>query len=258
MFLSKRKNGIYYVIYKLPNGNRTSISTKTNSYTEATKFLLKFQEKNDSVVASRFVNTTLREFAIDFINYSQIVHSNSTTRDFETTFRYFLKFFGFTKILKELSNQNIQEYIHDRIKRSSIYQARKDLINLKSAFRRANEIGMLNYNPTAGIKSIRRPERLPMFYSKDDFQKLIASIDDIDIRDLTIFAVNTGLRQKELITLEWRNINMKSQTLTLDNNNFITKTRRVRSVPLNSTAFEILNKRKLFASRQYFLFKENQ
>lgn len=244
MFLTKRESGIYYIVYKKPNGKRSTITTKTNSLTEATKFLISFQAEHDVDKANLFVNTTLREFVKEFILYSQLVHSKSTTRDFESTFRYFLKFFGFTTFLKNITNQDIQKYIHYRLENSSIYQARKDLINLKSAFNRAVEIGMTRYNPTAGIKAIRRPERLPLFYTEEEYQKLISVIDNPDIKDLVIFAVNTGLRQKELINLEWRNINLKTNTLTLDNNNFVTKTKRVRSIPLNKSAQEIVNKRR--------------
>jgi integrase len=239
-------------------GKRTSITTKTNSLSEATKFFMQFQANQDALQAELFVNTSIREFIREYILYSQLVHSKSTTRDFETTFRYFMRFFGYTKPLKELTHLDIQKYIHDRIEKTSIHQARKDLINLKSAFHRAIEIGMLRHNPTAGIKSIRRPEKLPLFYTEEDFEKLIEAIDDSDIKDLVVFAVNTGMRQKELITLEWRNIDFKRGLLVLDNNNFVTKTKRVRSIPLNKTAIEILERRKFLPFKQFSLSEENQ
>lgn len=82
-----------------------------------------------------------------------------------------------------------------------------------------------------------------MFYSIEDFNKLINAIDERDLKDLTIFAVNTGLRQGELITLEWRQINIDEKTLILDNRTHLTKAKKVRTVPLNNNAVNILLER---------------
>ena len=67
----------------------------------------------------------------------------------------------------------------------------------------------------------------------------------MDLKDLILFAVNTGLRQMEIITLNWSMIRLEERFIMLDNRNHITKTKKVRNVPLNNAAFEILTKRKL-------------
>ncbi len=244
MFITKRKNGFYYIVFKREDGKRTSISTQSKTLQEATQFLLKFQGDNSGKKEYLFKNITVREFAVEFITYSEIVHSKLTTRDYENTFRFLLRYFGYTIPLKEITNAQLQKYVRHRIELSSVYQARKDLINLKSAFARAVEIGMIQIDPSKGIKSVKPPERLPLFYREEEFERLINVMDSQDFRDLTIFAANTGLRQKELIELTWRNIDLNTRTLTLDNVGFITKSRRVRSVPLNDMAYSILLSRK--------------
>lgn len=71
------------------------------------------------------------------------------------------------------------------------------------------------------------------------------SIEEKDIKDLVIFAVQTGLRQMELITLEWRQINYKDRILILDNRNNLTKSKKIRTVSLSIKATQILISREL-------------
>ena len=71
------------------------------------------------------------------------------------------------------------------------------------------------------------------------------TIEEQDIKDLVVFAVQTGLRQMELITLEWRQINFKDRILILDNRNNLTKSKKIRTVPLSIKATQILISRDL-------------
>jgi integrase len=74
-----------------------------------------------------------------------------------------------------------------------------------------------------GIKRPRLPEKLPVFYTRDEFQKLVDGAQSQDLKDIFIFAVNTGLRQMELLRLEWNQIDFVNSLLYLDNRNFMTK-----------------------------------
>ena len=64
-----------------------------------------------------------------------------------------------------------------------------------------------------------------------------------DLKDVFIFALNTGLRQMEIITFEWNQIDFDNKLLLLNNRNSITKSKKVRSIPLNQKTYEILVKR---------------
>ena len=101
----------------------------------------------------------------------------------------------------------------------------------------------LNSNPSNKIKRLKTPEKLPVFFSKNDFETLISFIESEDLKDLVIFAVNTGLRQAEIINLEFSQIDLINRVITLDNQTHITKSKKVRSIPLNETTFQILSKR---------------
>jgi len=64
------------------------------------------------------------------------------------------------------------------------------------------------------------------------------------IKDIVLVAVNTGLRQMELLSLEWNQINFREHYLILDNRNHTTKSKKIRTIPLNVTALQVLTYRK--------------
>ena len=154
-------------------------------------------------------------------------------------------------LISEITRNTLEEYFNKRIKNSSIFAARRDLINTSAAFNYAVNSGYLVTNPCKGIKRYKLLERQPLFYTKEDFNELLDAIDSEDLKDLVLFAVNTGMRQMELITLDWRQINFKDNFLTLDNNGYITKTKRIRTIPLNSVCVDILKRRYENSSFEY-------
>ena len=88
-------------------------------------------------------------------------------------------------------------------------------------------------------------EKLPLFFTEAEFLALLNSITDKDLKDLIHFAGLTGIRQNDLITLQWNQINFKNHTLTLDNRFSQTKSRKIHILPLNLKALQILTDRQL-------------
>ena len=242
MFLSKRPNGIYHLYYTQSNGKRTSVSTKTKLKSEAYKFLAEFSRNLKEQKERKILFISLKDFINEFLKHSEVVHTYWTNYTYKQTFGFFSKKIR-KKLLSDLTTSDINKYIEYRIKNASIYQARKDLINISAALNWAILQGYLIENPCKMIKKIKVPQKLPLFFSQSDFDKLLNVITNEDIKGLVIFAVNTGMRQMELITLEWRQINFEDAFLTLDNQTHITKSKRIRTIPLNDTCLEILKKR---------------
>lgn len=145
--------------------------------------------------------------------------------------------------LTNLTPQILDLYFQERIRSVSVYVAQKDLNNISGIFNYAINKGYALENPIKHFKRFRLPEKQPIFFSEKEFESLMITIDDDDLKDLTTFALQTGLRQMELITLQWEQINFVNKNLVLDNRNCLTKSRRVRNVPLSSTAIKILEKR---------------
>ena len=241
MFLTKRSNGIWYVVYHQLNGKRTCISTKTKLKGEAKKFLSEFSKTNVQKESVGVIPIDLQSFRTEYLKYSETIHRPKTTKLVKTILTEFMTFTSNLK-LHELSQRNISEYIQHKAKVSP-YTAQQHLAYLSSAFNKAINQGYLRENPCNGIRRFKLPEKLPVYFTKDEFQKLLDTTTDNDLRNLFIFAVNTGLRQMELLRLEWNQIDMEGCLLYLDNRNHLTKSKRIRTLPLNNSAVEVLRRR---------------
>lgn len=240
MFLSKR-NGIYYVFYTNDSGNRTCISTKANHKSEALKFLSGFKEELERRKSQKTIPINLKDFANEFRSHSALIHSYKTGRDYQSVFNKIIKTFGNIP-LYELTENKISDYLKARTQ-ISVYTSSKDLRYFRSAFNWAVKQRYILVNPCSKIKTIKAPERQPLFINASDYDKLLAIIDDKVIKDIVIFAINTGLRLMEILTLQWNQINFKDRYVILDNVNHITKSKRIRSVPLNINALQVLTER---------------
>lgn len=253
MYLSKRSNGRYYIYYNKPDGKRTCISTKTKFKSEATKFLSEFEKELKQRSLKRNIPITLKDFKERFLDYSASIHSDKHTKSIRTTFNEFGKVIGNPSLL-DLNKNILQSYFEQRLKRVSAYAVKRDIANFSSAFNWAISKNYINENPCKGIKKPKLPERLPHFFTEEQFEQLIDVVDDAELRDLFRFALLTGLRQGDLIALQWSQINFKDDSVILDNRNSLTKSRKVHSIPLNISALQILTERQLRKRDNYLVF----
>jgi integrase len=242
LFISKHKNGYYYIYYTDNNGKRKSITTKSKLKSEALKVLSNFNDlpKIRNTIDPK--ELTLKQFRWEFLKHSESRHSWKTTLDYKNTFNEMETYFGNIK-LSEFTQKKLEEFIQFKIIKKSVHTGRRHLINVKAMFNKALSYGYLAKNPAGSIKRIKPPERLPLFFTSKEFNKLIKIIDNQDWKDLVVFAVNTGLRQMELLTLQKRQFNKKDKIIILDNHFHITKSRKIRNMPLNKKAYEIILRR---------------
>lgn len=57
--------------------------------------------------------------------------------------------------------------------------------------------GYLTENPCQSFKRFKLPKKQPLFFNELQFDLLLNTIKEQDIKDLVVFAVQTGLRQTE-------------------------------------------------------------
>lgn len=237
MFLSKRSNGFYYIFYENQNGKRTCKSTKTKIKREAYKYLNSFSTQYQKQI--QIQELTLKEFIWKYLKYSEIHHTPKTTLTYQTTFNSLLDYLE-NKIIGNIEEIELHEFIQRRINTVSLHAGRKDLINIKASFNWAVKMNLLIKNPASNIKRVKKPEKQPLFFSEEEFLELLNIVDNPEIKAIVILAVNTGMRQMEILTLRWNQVNLTDNYLLLNNQNHTTKSKRVRSIPLNETCIELL------------------
>jgi len=238
MKLTRKKSGYYYVYY-IFNGKWNSTSCKTKDKGEAEKFMANFNQVFEHK-QQKLDNQRKVYYLIDqFKKYSETVHTRGTQMAFECTFKPFKEYFGNIPVV-EFTKAKIMLYLQDRVLNSSVYMARKDLINLSSTFSYAVDLGYIELNPCKGIKRYKLPDKLPLFYSKEEAEKLLSVIDNEVHKQIVFVALYTGFRQMEILSLKWNQINFKDSHIVLDNQGHLTKSRKIRTVPVRPSVMALL------------------
>jgi len=75
LFLSKRKNGNYYIYYLNEVGKRACISTKSKLKNEALKFLSNFKSQLEERKVNKVFPISLEKFFFEYLKYSEGIHT---------------------------------------------------------------------------------------------------------------------------------------------------------------------------------------
>jgi integrase len=112
-----------------------------------------------------------------------------------------------------------------------------DLSRLRRLFSLCIGWKLTKENPAKGVKFFRPESRHDRFLTHEE-EKAILQACPADVRPAVVFALNTGIRQGELLSLTWGQVDLvrKVVTLTADK----TKGKKTRRVPLNQLAVEVL------------------
>jgi integrase/recombinase XerD len=113
---------------------------------------------------------------------------------------------------------------------------RRYLATLSSLFSFAERSGWLAQNPLVRFDKRSLPESQPRtrFLSRDEYRRLLAAAEP-HLKPIIGMAVETGLRQEELLGLKWAQIDLERREVRLA----VTKSKQPRVVPLSDRAVAI-------------------
>jgi site-specific recombinase XerD len=240
LYLFKRSNGIYYIAFF--EGNRRQWrSTKCRKKSDALHCLRNFEgAKRD-----RERTPTLSDLFARFEALQRYSLRPSTLETYRLVFNNFRGSCG-DRVIDQYTISDIEKFKRNQIERG----VSKVSVNIwfravKAVFGFAVKHDWLVKSPFHMSLQFPIPQQLPAYLAKDDFQKLLKHVNCPIMRDLYIFAALTGLRLSEIINLQWQQVNMQKRQITITNGSgFITKTGRVRTIPMHDLVFEILCRRK--------------
>lgn len=237
MYLYKRK-GIFYLYYYSPEGKLKGISTQTTDSKQAKLFMKEFKSSDMQI----YKRNSFQFYLLEFSKCYEHSYTKTTLTDMFATLNRFNNFIKET-VLQDITSQMVQNYFQSRVKVSNM-TANKELRYLKSFFNKAIDNNWIIENPCKRVKQLKVPQKMPLYFTKHDYEKFIKVIKEKDFREFVEFAVNTGMRFSELVNLQWRQIINNSMVL-LDNNSFVTKSKKIRSIPLNDKLKLLLESRKV-------------
>jgi len=260
MNLHKEKSGVHYIYYINPNTKkRTRKSTGTKNSNEATVVFTKFKEEYKQQKLGGVKSISLLEFAEIFYNYKSKYISKTTAGTYIAEFKQLDKFFEGSVKLNELTQSHINDYITNLFQEYKPAAIRTKIIRLFIGFKYAKQNRYLAKDAELIAPTIKTPQVERKFITKDELQSLLSNCKNEDLRDIIMVAFMTGMRRGELINLRWEQVNLGLRIVSLNNRIHLTKSRRIRTVPLSDDVLEILRNRFANKTNEYvFTFNTNK
>ena len=145
--------------------------------------------------------------------------------------------------LAELSVMDIAQYRDERLKMVKPGTVCRELGLVQHALNvAADEWGYdLEENPAAKVRKPKLNNARSRRISQNELDRLLAELAEIERQDIISviqFAVETGMRRGEILTLEWRFVDLHRRTAHLPR----TKNGHARTVPLTNGAIAVLEK----------------
>jgi len=151
----------------------------------------------------------------------------------------FGRYFG-DNPLSQITTWQIEKWKVERCREVKPNTVNRQLTVIKHMFKKAVEWGLARTNPAAGVKQFSYNDQRTRYLTEEEIDRLINACKLQESRPwltpLVTLALNTGMRQGELLKLRWEQVNWDSNSFTLKQ----PKTLRVKTIPLNEAAKEAL------------------
>jgi integrase len=183
----------------------------------------------------------------DFFNDHYLPYAKHRKRSWdrdEELFRLRIEGVFGTKRLNEITRQQIQTF-HGSLKGAGLAAATADhhLKLIRHSLNLAVEWGMLMQNPASGIKQFNEDNKKERFMNDEELQRLMAVLHANEppmVCQVALFLLATGARLSEALSAKWIDVNRHSKSWRIPATN--SKSGRVRMIPLNESAIEILDR----------------
>jgi integrase len=190
--------------------------------------------------ASKTVPTYAEFFEQYYLPYVE-PRKRSWAKD-EEMFRLSLKALFGNMRLTEITRQDIQTF-HTQVKQSGLAASSCNhyVKLLKHSLNLAIDWNMLDTNPAVRVPLFHEDNKKENYLKEEELERLLHVLRTDDNRavcQILLFLLSTGARLNEALVATWENIDMDRRVWRILASN--SKSKRIRSVPLNDSALEVL------------------
>ncbi len=233
--LVKTRSGIFYLVLSI-NGRRIWRSTGARTREEAEAVV---REQYPEHLHTRSPGK-LSDFLPQYLEYAEVNLAPSTVLLYRDSVRSFLRILG-DKKLERYTAHDIERFKIVRAREVRPVRVNLEMRHLKSFYQTAVRWGMLAQNPFAGVKFVKIPPQRPVFFTREEFQRLLAAIPHQWFRDLVLFTVSTMLRNNEVVHLKWSSVDLRRRFIMVENTaDHRLKTPQPHAVPMNEWVYQFL------------------
>ncbi len=239
MGLYKRKRSPYYWMTYKVDSKRIYESTGTKNKKLAERIYSKvitdidegrfFQIESRKRTFEELRDKYMEEFAIPNKASSTVIKDRNTFKPLSTFFE------GLT--LAKVTPQTIAEYKrHRRSQGIKVSTLAKELELFRATLNVAmREWEWIDTSPFSKIKIEQPKNHIYRWLTADEEKVLISECNDW-VKEIVTFALNTGMRQDEILSLKWQDVDLAQKTLIVVKS----KNGEQRSLPLNQASLGVL------------------
>ncbi len=192
------------------------------------------------------------DFAQEFIEYYCKLNKKSWERDAQSIRHLRAVFTG--KYLYAITPLEIEKYKEKRIHLVKPATINRELSCLKTLFNKAIEWEKLELNPMKKVKLWKENNQRVRYLEKEEIKRLLENCPDY-LKPIVLVALNTGMRQGEILNLEWPDIDFHQELIYINDS----KSGEPRKIPMNSITLAALGQRKKGRGSSYvFSNKEGE
>jgi integrase len=251
----RNRSSSYIIQYTDEHGSRKQVSTRCTLKADAIHFLTNLKAApKEPETASRSYSA----FISDFLSYAKTQYQPGTVEIYELAFASFQRSVGSIS-MDSITVRQVDAWktsmLSHRLPNGKAYSPTYINIlfrSLKAAFNTAVRWQAVKTNPFLSCKTVPASGIKPAFMTVADIERLLSGMPQGTLRDFVIFAINTGARRGEILSLKWDAVDIERRFIVIrSTDTFKTKTGRDRTIPLNEGALSVLVRRRGSASGAY-------
>lgn len=185
---------------------------------------------------------TLRVFADEYCNLIKQNRSKSYSTSVVLSLKHLTDYFGIHKSIQSIGLKDVENFL-TYLQRKVLKGYRVYFRTLKAAFNKAIDWGYIKDNYFIKVKLPKKQKVNPVYIDERQLSLICKKIDVDVVKEISILGFYTGMRLNELVNLTWRNVNLTTRIITVGDEDFTTKGRNQRYIPICDEAFEVLSKR---------------
>jgi len=181
----------------------------------------------------------LQEFVDEYIAFVKRNRADKTYNGVKLVCKKLLSYFSPIKRIDTITIKDAEGFLE-----SLKATAPKGVYNyhrtLRAMFNKAVEWNYLRENVFEKIKLPKRQQNEPDYISETEMEAVCFYINNDTIKDAVRFTFYTGIRLGELVRIKWTSIDLKKRILVVGDQNWITKGKKQRIIPLSEKVAGVL------------------
>lgn len=186
---------------------------------------------------------TLRVFAEEYSNLIKQNRSAAYYNSVAISLKHLTDYFGIQRSIQSIGLKEVESFL-TYLQRKVVKGYRVYYRTLKAAFNKAIDWGYVKENYFLKVKLPKKQRVNPAYIDERQLLLICQKIEVDVVKEISILGFYTGMRLNELVNLTWRNVNLTTRIITVGDEDFTTKGRNQRYIPICDEALtSILSQR---------------